>query len=365
MRFCCGHAQSVLFCSTNHHATNEPPRKKTMKHNMNEWIAGLVSGKKRAALPIVTSPGIPLIDAAPVDVFQSGQLQFRAIHALAGRLPDMAAALTMMDLSVEAQAFGAPIQFSELENPTVSAAIVHDRSEIDCLAVPMVGTARTAETLLAARLCAEAITDRPTLGGLIGPFSLAGRLLDMSTMMLMTATEPETVHALLEKATEFLIEYAVAFKATGCHGLIMAEPAAGLVAPKMCRTFSADYIQRVVDAVKDDSFAFVLHNCGKTEKMAAEMLSTGCSAIHVGNAVDVRTILAQVPLSIPVMGNLDPTVLFRLGTPDEMHRATTALLEATSDDPHFVLSSGCDIPPGTPLDNVLAFFDALADFNSR
>ena len=335
-----------------------------MKRNMNEWIAGLISGKKRAAMPILTSPGIPLIDAAPIKVFQSGELQYRAIRALAEQLPDMAAALTMMDLSVEAQAFGAPIQFSELENPNVSAAVVHDRGEIDRLAIPRVGAARTAETLLAAKLCAAEITDRPTLGGLIGPFSLAGRLLDMSTMMLMTATEPETVHALLEKVTEFIIAYAKAFKATGCHGLIMAEPAAGLISPKMCRDFSAVYIKRIVDAVKDDAFAFVLHNCGKTEKMTDEMLSTGCSAVHVGNAVDVRKILDRVPPTIPVMGNLDPTVLFRLGTPDEMFQAAAALLEATREVPHFVLSSGCDIPPGTPMENVHAFFDALAKYNS-
>ena len=336
-----------------------------MQRNMNEWVSGLISGKKRVAMPIVTSPGIPLIDAAPIDVFQSGELQFRAIRALAGQLPDMVAALTMMDLSVEAQAFGAPIKFSEVENPTVSAPVVHDRSEIDRLAVPEVGAARTAETLKAAKLCAAEITDRPTLGGLIGPFSLTGRLLDMSTMMLMTATEPETIHALLKKVTDFLTEYALAFKAAGCHGLIMAEPAAGLISPKMCQEFSSDYIKRIVDAVKDDSCAFVLHNCGKTEKMVQAMLSTGCSAIHVGNTVDVTKILGQVPADIPVMGNLDPSVLFRMGTPDEMFQAAADLLEVTRDYPNFVLSSGCDIPPGTPLENVQAFFNALAQYNSN
>lgn len=336
-----------------------------MKRKMSEWIAGLISGEKRVALPIVTSPGIPLIDAAPLDVFQSGILQFRVIRALSERLSDMAAALTMMDLSVEAQTFGSPVQFSEVENPTVSSAIARDRNDIDRLAIPKIGTARTAETLLASQLCATEITDRPTLGGLIGPFSLAGRLLDMSTMMLMTATEPETVHRLLEKVTVFLVEYAKAFKVTGCHGLIMAEPAAGLISPKMSQVFSADYIRQIVEAVKDDSFVFVLHNCGKTEKMVGEMLSTGCSAIHVGNAVDVCKILEQVPTAIPVMGNLDPTVLFRLGTPDTIFQATTELLETTRAFPHFVLSSGCDVPPGTPLENVLAFFDAVAEHNSR
>ncbi len=336
-----------------------------MKRNMNAWIGDLVSGKKRSAMPIVTNPGIPLIGAAPIDVFQSGELQFKAIQALAEKIPGAAAALTMMDLSVEAQAFGAPIKFSDVENPTVSASIVHDQSEIDRLEVPEVGAARTAESLRAAKLCAEKIEDRPTLGGMIGPFSLAGRLLDMSKMMLMTATEPDTVHALLEKVTKFLVDYAKAFVETGCNGIVMAEPAAGLISPKMCQTFSANYIKRIVDAVKSDSFAFVLHNCGKTEKMVGEMLSTGCSALHVGNTVDVRKILDQTPTSIPVMGNLDPSGLFRMQTAENVYKATGELLEATRTYPHFVLSSGCDIPPGTPLENVLAFFKAVEDFNSR
>ena len=332
---------------------------------MTQWIADLISGPQRSALPIMTSPGIPLIGATPPDVFRSGELQAKVVAALAAETPQAAAVLTMMDLSVEAEAFGAPVMFSEEENPTISGAMVNETDEIEALQVPKVGSARTAETLLAAKLCADKITDRPTLGGLIGPFSLAGRLAEMSKIMLWAAMDPAATHALLEKATAFLIDYAKAFKATGCHGLIMAEPAAGLISPKMSKEFSATYIKRIVDAVKDDTFAFILHNCGKTEKMIDAMLSTGASALHVGNAVDMRNILPQTPKNVPVMGNLDPAGLFRLGTPETVYEAATTLLDQTAEFPNFVLSSGCDIPPGTPLSNVHAFFRALEDWNAK
>ena len=325
----------------------------------------MISGPGRSALPIMTSPGIPLIGAAPPDVFRSGKLQAEAVIALAEKTPQAAVALTMMDLSIEAEAFGTPVKFSEQENPTVAGAIVHETNDIATLPMPKVGDARTTETLLAARLCAEKITDRPTLGGLIGPFSLSGRLVDMSKMMLWAAMDPTATHALLEKTTAFLIDYAKAFKATGCNGLIMAEPAAGLISPKMSKEFSADYIKRVVDAVQEESFVFILHNCGKTEKMVDAMLSTGASALHVGNAVDIRNILTQTPKHIPVMGNLDPVGVFRLGTPETIYESATALLDRTAEFPNFVLSSGCDIPPGTPLENVQSFFRALDDWNGQ
>ncbi len=331
---------------------------------MNHWIAGLIAEGPRQGLPIATSPGIPLIDAAASEVFQSGELQYRAIRAL-NQIIAAPAALTMMDLSVEAEAFGCPIRFSETENPTVAAPIASDQESIERLLVPEVGTARTKEYLLAARCCAENIADRPTLGGLIGPLSLAGRLADMSRMMLLLATEPETVRCLLEKATTFLIEYAKAFKASGCGGLIMAEPAAGLVSPAMCEEFSSRYIRRIVEAVKDEQFAFVLHNCGKTERLIPSMLGTGASALHVGNAIDIGKVLAQVPGDVPVLGNLDPVGVFRLGSPESVYAATTELLKQTAGFPNFVASSGCDIPPGTPIENLTAFFKALADAGTK
>ena len=75
------------------------------------------------------------------------------------------------------------------------------------------------------------ITDRPVLAGIIGPYSLAGRLLDMTEIMILCYEEPEMVESVLEKATEFLIEYAKAFKEAGANGVCMAEPAAGLLSP--------------------------------------------------------------------------------------------------------------------------------------
>lgn len=67
-----------------------------MKRNMKRWIADLVGGRERKVLPIMTSPGIDLIGAAPSDVFRQGKLHYEAVKALSEKFP-MAAALTMMD----------------------------------------------------------------------------------------------------------------------------------------------------------------------------------------------------------------------------------------------------------------------------
>ena len=53
----------------------------------------------------------------------------------------------------------------------------------------------------------------------------------MTEIMILCYEEPELVETVLEKATEFLVAYAKAFKEAGANGICLAEPAAGLLSP--------------------------------------------------------------------------------------------------------------------------------------
>ena len=103
------------------------------------------------------------------------------------------------------------------------------------------------------------ITDRPVFAGIIGPFSLAGRLMDVTEAMIYCYEDPDMVHTVLQKVTDFLIRYANAYKAAGAHGIIMAEPLAGLLSPALSQEFSCDYVKKIVDAVQDDNFLVIYH----------------------------------------------------------------------------------------------------------
>ncbi|MDD5704855.1 MAG: uroporphyrinogen decarboxylase family protein [Kiritimatiellae bacterium] len=335
-----------------------------MKTDMRQWAARVIETRERQSLPILSAPGIPLLGRSAAEVHHSGQLQFEAIQAIARRYPT-AAAVMMMDLSVEAEAFGAPVNFEAQAVPTVSGRAVQDAAGIEALAVPSLAAGRVPEALRCAELCAAAISDRPMLGGMIGPFSLACRLADTTEMMVMTALDPVPAHHLLEKATAYLLAYARALKASGVSGLLIAEPAAGVISPEMNVEFAVRYVREIVRAVQDDGFMVVLHNCGKTVKQIADWLSTGVMALHVGNAVRMTEILPQVPRRILVAGNLDPSGLFKNGTPAMVRAATRELLESMAGFPNFVISSGCDIPQASPLANIDAFFDTIREYNGR
>ncbi len=329
---------------------------------MRDWAGMVMAGKKRVAIPIMTHPGIEMTGRTVYDAVTDGQVHFQAIKALDERFPS-AACSVIMDLTVEAEAFGAKVDFPKDDIPTVVGKLVGNIDEVRRLEVPGMDKGRIGQYLLANRLAAENITDKPVFGGMIGPFSLAGRLYDMSEFMMACYCEPEVAELLLDKCTEFLTAYCAELKKQGIQGVLIAEPAAGLLSNDGCSQFSSKYVRKIIEAVQDDDFMVILHNCGNTGQCTPAMLETGAAAYHFGNAIDMVEALDACPEDVLVMGNIDPVVLFRQASPDELYEATAKLLEQTAGYDNFVISSGCDVPPHTPVCNIEAFYRAVEQFN--
>lgn len=330
--------------------------------NMQAWLKEQMAADKRRAMPILSFPSIQLMGITVKDLIADSDVQARGMYEIARRCPT-AAAVSMMDLSVEAECFGAQIRVSDDEVPTVVGSVVETPEDAEALQVPAFGTGRTGLYVEAISKALKLITDRPIFAGVIGPFSLAGRLMDMTQVMINCYEEPEMVHTTLEKATAFLLSYVKAYKAIGAHGVVIAEPAAGLLSPDFCGEFSSPYIRKIVDAVQDEEFIVIYHNCGDAvSRMVPQILETGAAAYHFGNAVSMEDMLRQMPGDVLTMGNVDPVSAIRTGTPEKVRQDTLAIMDACCKYPNFLISSGCDIPPAAPWENIDVFFAAVEEF---
>jgi uroporphyrinogen decarboxylase len=245
----------------------------------------------------------------------------------------------------------------EDEVPTVQGRLVTNAEQAHRLLLPRAGEKRTAVHLAAARLLVAANT-APVLGGCIGPFSLAARLFGVSEALEATAADPDTIHLLLDKATQFLVDYVRAFRDAGAVGVVMAEPVAGLLSPRSLGRFSAPYVRRIVEAVQTPEFAIILHNCGARLIHLPKILESGAEIYHFGEPMEMGAALAQAAGEVVLGGNLDPSAVFLNGTPEVVHAETRQLLSITAGHRNFFLSTGCDLPPHVPLANLDAFFAA-------
>ena len=108
----------------------------------NRFVSLVLSSPRRRAMPIAVYPGATLIGARVQDIVTNAQTQFEASAALHHRF-HTPFALSAMDLSVEAEAFGAQLVMSANEIPTVVGRSVASLSQAQALAVPKPGDKRT------------------------------------------------------------------------------------------------------------------------------------------------------------------------------------------------------------------------------
>lgn len=232
------------------------------KMNMRVWKENVIANPRKRGVPVLSFPSVKLTGATVRELVTDAQTQADGMKVIAERTPSLAA-LSMMDLTVEAEACGSQIRLPENDVPATMGELIKTKEDAENLKVPEIGDGRTSIFIDAVRKAAEMITDRPVFAGIAGPYTMAGRLIGMTEMMMACMKDPEMVTITLEKCTEFIIKYALEYKKnTGANGFVMAEPMMGLLSPKLSRKFVLPYCRQIVEAVQDEEFIVVFHNCG-------------------------------------------------------------------------------------------------------
>ncbi len=329
--------------------------------NMRNRLEEIKISDVKKPMPLLSFPCVQLMGMNVKELLSSPDNQANGMKAVADRV-DSFAATGFMDLSLEAEAFGAVTKASDSGVPAVTGILIEDIEAAEKLKIPVIKEKRAGIYVEGIKKALTLIDDRPVLAGVTGPFTLAGSLAGMAGAI----ENPELLHILLRKSADFLIEYIRAYRSIGADGIFMAEPLAGMISPKLAEQFSEPYVRQIADAVRTEDFIVIYHNCGDgVIEMAESIYRTGCDAYHFGNAKDMKTVLETFPDDKIVMGNLDPAALLKEGTPEAVRRETLKLLEKCSAHPNFLISSGCDIPPDAGWENIDAFFEAVREFYRR
>jgi uroporphyrinogen decarboxylase len=309
-------------------------------------------------MPICAQVGTQLIKASVRDLVTNAALQSQAILALEEML-GLPVLMCAMDLSVEAEAMGCKVIFPEDEIPSVISTRISNQSDADRFEVPALGEGRTGIGLDVVRALKKENPDQIVLGCMIGPFSLLVRLMGATEALELTVSDPALLENLLEKILPFQTEYAKAYQAAGGDGVMIAEPAAGLLSPRAMRRFSSAQIQQLVSEVQKEDFVVILHNCGAKPIHLQPMLETSAQVLHFGAPMHLPAAVSEAGQGRLISGNLDPYAVFVSLTADEVRSATRQLLQPCAGAQNLIPSSGCDLPAHTPLENLREFVEVV------
>ena len=80
--------------------------------NMRKWIDALREAPVKKAMPVLSFPSVQLMKISVKTLISSSNFQAAGMKEISKRV-DSAAAVSMMDLSVEAEAFGSSVKVSD------------------------------------------------------------------------------------------------------------------------------------------------------------------------------------------------------------------------------------------------------------
>ncbi len=190
------------------------------------------------------------------------------------------------------------------------------------------------------------------------PFSLAGSMRGLEQWLMDAASQEndELVHGLLEYCTGITCQLLKMMAKTGAHMLSNGDSPAGpdMLSPRFYGAYALPYERRVAEYSHELGLPYLLHICGKTDRILRQMVDIGADALEI----DFKTNLQQAhdifQDKVTFVGNIDPSEVLARGTPELVKRKTEELLNAFADSPRFALNSGCALPADTPSENIRA-----------
>ena len=326
--------------------------------NIKQWLADARKMTSKKPMPVLSYPAAAHLGISIADMTESAQVQAKTMLYLMKEL-DMPMAITSMDLALEASCFGAPVSHDGV--PAVKSVIIDSLDDVEALHVPGADSIKEKSPYLdAIRMVKEEMQKngdvRPIIAGISGPFSLAGQLRGMTDIMMDCYDDPELLEELVQKATEFICVYAKMLKEAGADMLLLAEPLAGVVSPAMAAYFSHPFVKKIIESVQDDSFAVIYHNCGAgVIRMLEDLIDLDAMVYHFGNAIHLEEVMQKMPASAIIMGNVDPAGVVAHGSQNDVRQAVDELLQTCGSYENFWLSTGCDVPPDAPWENLVEF----------
>ncbi|MGQ9649964.1 MAG: uroporphyrinogen decarboxylase family protein [Phycisphaerae bacterium] len=210
------------------------------------------------------------------------------------------------------------------------------------------------------RVKREAGTSLFSLATLRGPLNITAQLRGIEDTLVDMIESPDQISRILDFAVDVAIAASEAVLAASADGVIFGEATCSpnFISPEFYRRLILPRHKQLVRALRSMGWKIVgFHVCGNILPILDDLVSTGADLIDLDYQVPAHKAIERAAGRITLRGNLDPSSVFRFGDPARIRMQTRELCRAVS-GAKWILSSGCDIPPGTPAEILQAFAES-------
>ena len=336
--------------------------------NSRERVLKLFSKEKTDYIPIFSGMG-----NVTVHGLEKYGWKFPEIHTDARKMANMAASTYQLfgfesvvvpfDMGVEAEALGSKVNYyahaTDILYPTISEHPAEKVEDLN-LQVPsdLAKAGRIPVVTEALRILKKEVGDKVAVGSwVLGPYTLAGQLLDLSQLAKAAFKKKDLVSKVLDQLAGVLIQIIKIYRAAGADYITVREMGAGpdILSPRMFESLVRPPLKKIFDGIESPK---VLHICGDTNAIVDQMVLCGADAISVekkNNVVEARKKLGP---DVMIFGELDAYGVLSMGKPDDVDKAVKEAIDRGVN----AVWPGCDLWPVVPKENMEALMAAARKY---
>lgn len=299
--------------------------------------------------------------------------KFPEIHTDGRKMASMAASTYQLfgfesvvvpfDMGVEAEALGSKVNYythaTDILYPTISEHPAEKVEDLN-LQIPsdLASTGRIPLVTEAIRILKKEVGDQVTIGSwVLGPYTLAGQLLDLSQLAKAAFKKKDLVGKLLDQLAGVLIQIIKIYREAGADYITVREMGAGpdILSPRMFESLVRPPLKRIFDGIESPK---ILHICGDTNAIVDQMALCGADAISVEKKNNVAETRKKLGPDVLIFGELDAYGVLSMGKPDDVDKA----VKEAVDRGVTAIWPGCDMWPVVPKENMEALMVAARKY---
>lgn len=273
------------------------------------------------------------------------------------------------DTVVLAEAVGVEVAYSKEECPRPVAGCIESYEDVKKLKpINPWKDARLPVWIEAVRIMVEKIGSEKLIIGRAdqGAFSLASMMRGMQNFLMDVAVgeEKELIHELLRYCNDCMYEFIKALKSVGAHVVTTGDSISGpgVVAPNIYYEYSFPYELDMANRCKSLGVPFSIHICGRTDPILEKWVETGAEIFEIDHKTNFELARKMTKDKVTLLGNLDCSEVMYHGTPHMVEEKAKEVMEICMPGGELILSSGCLLGSGTPVENMQALADSARKY---